>query len=315
MTEQLLHREISPTQRNIPTVELFATGLQNPTHMEWTPDGQLLVSEHTAGRVKDVSRGGDMSEAPAFAYGLRGPSGIMPVGDRIYISDSWSGRVLDITDGGDANSAEVFAEDLMLPYGLAATQDDAGNNRVFVGEKPGPTKAQLTEITGGGTRSDFNTFVSEIPSKPGIPGKTPLDSWPERWQLYATTQCSKWAVVFPPKGGAHFLYLTGVEGSIVGVPQQGGNFGELVMGDGAVAWGLHDTTSIKDHPYDGHLYVVRAEKGDVVAVDPRNPRNYWFDPPVVTGLNQPTCARFADAGETMFVCSSGDGVIWKVTHF
>ena len=35
-------------------VRPFAWGLKNPSHMEWTPDGRLLVSEHTAGTVRDI---------------------------------------------------------------------------------------------------------------------------------------------------------------------------------------------------------------------------------------------------------------------
>ena len=35
-------------------VRPFAWGLKNPSHMKWTPDGRLLVSEHTAGTVRDI---------------------------------------------------------------------------------------------------------------------------------------------------------------------------------------------------------------------------------------------------------------------
>jgi hypothetical protein len=55
-------------------VRPFAWNLHAPTHMEWAPDGRLLVVERTTGKVKDVTKGGDMEEAKPFAWGLQGPS-------------------------------------------------------------------------------------------------------------------------------------------------------------------------------------------------------------------------------------------------
>ncbi len=39
----------------MPKVTLHATNLLNPNHMEWIIDGRLLVSEYSAGRVKDIT--------------------------------------------------------------------------------------------------------------------------------------------------------------------------------------------------------------------------------------------------------------------
>ncbi len=54
-------------------VRPFAWNLHAPTHMEWTPDGRLLVVERTTGKVKDVTKGGDMEEAKPSPGGSRGP--------------------------------------------------------------------------------------------------------------------------------------------------------------------------------------------------------------------------------------------------
>jgi len=53
-------------------VRPFAWNLHAPTHMEWAPDGRLLVVERTTGKVKDITKGGDMEEAKPFAWGLEG---------------------------------------------------------------------------------------------------------------------------------------------------------------------------------------------------------------------------------------------------
>jgi len=62
-------------------VRPFAWNLRAPTHMEWAPDGRLLVVERTAGKVKDITKGGDMEEAKPFAWGLEGPSSMCPLPD------------------------------------------------------------------------------------------------------------------------------------------------------------------------------------------------------------------------------------------
>lgn len=101
-------------------VELFATNLHTPTHMEWTADGRLLAAEHTAGRVVDITDGGDLRDAKPFATGLQGPTSILPLPDgRILVSEMWSGRIADITDGGDVSDREPFAEGLRGPYSLS----------------------------------------------------------------------------------------------------------------------------------------------------------------------------------------------------
>lgn len=297
-------------------MELFAVGLHNPTHMGMLPDGRLLVSDHTAGRVVDVTGGGDMRDAEPFAFGLEGPTGIEPMGDRILVSETWAGRVMDITDGGEAS--DVFAEGLSLPYGLAVKAQTETEHRVFAGEKLSPVLAQMTEITGGGSRGDFTPLLTEQPTKPGTPGKTPLRAWPDRVEETAAVKCGSWAAVFPPitVDSDELLYVTGgALGHVVGVPEGGGSYGRLLSDGHAVAWGLGEATSMKDHPYDGNIYVVRADHGDVVAVDPSEPRDYGFEPPVVRGLNEPICCRFSADGDTMYVCSAGDGVIWRVTDF
>jgi hypothetical protein len=304
------------SRKRRPVVELFATGLENPTHMEFTPEGRLLVSEHTAGRVKDITDGGDFRDVDPLAYNLEGPSGILPLGDRILVSETWAGRVSDLGVGGDMHGRPSFADELKMPYGLAARTFEDGSTRIFVGEKPAPFYSQITEISQGGGRDDYAPLVTELPSKPGDPGKTPIDAWPDRYEFYASTACGTWAVIWPPEDSTELCFVSGgALGHVVGVPPEGGSYGHLLTEDHAIAWGLGSISSMKDNRDDGLIYVVRADRGDVMVVDPTEKRNYWFDPPIVQGLNRPLCVRFGADGETMFACASGDGVVWRVTNF
>jgi len=56
-------------------------------------------------------------------------------------------------------------------------------------------------------------------------------------------------------------------------------------------------------------------EGKVRAVNPRESRNYRFDPPVVAGIAMASCVRFSPNGEKMFVCSPQSGAIWQVEGF
>lgn len=62
----------------MPDVELHAANLVNPSHMEWTFDGRLLVSQPTNGSIIDITDGGDMSHATPWVTGLDGPASILP---------------------------------------------------------------------------------------------------------------------------------------------------------------------------------------------------------------------------------------------
>lgn len=186
---------------------------------------------------------------------------------------------------------------------------------------PAPPPRAARPTPGGGTRGDFTALVTELPTKPGAPGKTPIGSWPDEWERYAVSTCGSWAAVPAPQDGdddglGDLMYVSGgVLGQVLGVPSEGGSYGRLVAEGHVVAWGLGGVSTLKEHPRDGRIYVVRNLEGDIIAIEPDEPRDYQFSPAVVQGLNRPTCVRFSPDGETAYVCASGDGVIWRVTNF
>lgn len=287
-----------------------AVNLLNPSHMEWTRGGRLLVCEHTAGRIIDVTDGGDMKDARPFAVGLQGPAAILPQEDRILVSESWAGRVVALPlAGGDATEAETYAGNLSVPYGLS--QDSSG--RVFVSEKPDRFRSQLTEISEGPQGIDRRAFVTNIPIQPAPPGRAPLDTYPtDEWDRYAAGGCS---ADWPDFSGPDRLFAVGYLGLIVRALPDGGDFLDMMathQDEVLVAWGLQRTAGMKFNPKDGRYYVTQPEAGSVLVVDPERPGNYALTPPVVRGLNQPSCVRFSPDGTEMFVCASGDGVVWRI---
>jgi len=294
-------------------VELFATGLNNPTHMEWTLDGRLLVSEHTAGQVKDITQGGDMRNVKPFASGLQGPTSILPLKDgRILISQTWSGEVAEISRGGDISKYEPFADGLSTPYSLACTYRKDASERITISERFGLFRTQITDITKGGGRDNFRPYVQNLPSMVGAPGLTPIEVWPEKWEDFAAAGCvTSWQTPYIDS----LLVVIAATGQILKVPQGGGEYFDLVDRNYLIAWGLQRIGGIILHPNNGLVYAVQPEHGSVVAINPEARQNYRFEPPVVQGLNTPTCPRFSPDGETMFVCGSGEGAIWKVTNF
>ena len=298
----------------MPKVTLFATNLHNPSHMEWTNDGRLLVSGHSSGTVTDVTEGGDMQTAEPFAYGLKGPAAILPLPDgRILVTESWGGTIRDISKGGDVSKQKPFASGLSLPYSLVRVRRGDGD-RLFASEDNGGRSGWISDVTRGGKRA--RKYISNLPSRPGMPGITPINSWSERWERFAAAKCIKdWED--NGDGNQHYIAV-GVLGQIFDVThnKRATDYSTLLKRkDTLIAWDLNRVGGIKTHPKTSQIYACEPEAGNIVKIDPKARRNYRFDPPVVRGLNFPTCVRFSRDGGTMYVCGQGDGVIWRITDF
>ncbi|WAJ69599.1 YncE family protein [Catenovulum adriaticum] len=289
-------------------VSIHAKNLLNPNHMEWTNDGRLLASEFSAGRVKDVTAGGDMSNVKPFAKGLSGPASILPLDDgKVLVAENWAGKVTDISTGGDVSNAKPFISGRSNPYSLAKKIKN-GTEKLYVSEHYNGRNSWISDITDPESPS---IYVDNIPARPGAPGLTPDVNFDD-WQHYASAGC---VINWQDGGGsAHFISVGGL-GQILDVTDSGGDYIDLLKNKRAVAWDLGRLGAIKEHPTNGLLYAVEPERGDVVAIDPAQPKNMRFEPPVIRGLNFPTCLRFSADGSIMYICSQGDGVVWKVEDF
>lgn len=295
------------------SVQPFATNLRTPSHMEWTPEGRLLVSETTAGRIVDITDGGDFADAEPFAVGLEGPASILPLPDgRILVAEVWRGRVTDVSLGGDVSKREPYAAELHAPYSLSTAYD-----RIFVVERAGTSTNQSTDISGGGGRSNHVAHVRSIPTvaMAGLEGLTPVESWPASWQPLFIG-CGGWNNIARIGGTTWPLSSSSALGQLIKVPEEGGSFLDLVEEGYVVAQGLGWLGGAIQHPLDERVYLTQPTKGSVVAVDPSSSdTDYRFQPPVVQGLNMPTCVRFSPDGAAMFVCSMSTGSVWKVEDF
>ena|ERR1700733_8498022 len=102
-------------------------------------------------------------------------------------------------------------------------------------------------------------------------------------------------------------------GQILNVYEQGSACSDLIKAKKALAWDLGQREAMKEHPNNGVRYALEPELGDIVKIDPHNPRNYRFVATVVRGSMKLTCLRFSPNGQTIYVSSKGDGFVWAVT--
>lgn len=308
-----------------PTVTMHARNLNNVSHLEWTQDGRLLASEHTTGRIMDVSEGGDMADAEPYAEGLHSAASIEPLPDgRILVTDTWGDRVVDITDGGKITEDEVFATGMENPYSLAHMRRD-GETRLVVTEQDGRHRV-VTDITQGGHISEYDRFLVGVKGSNVAPGITPLPSadwadrydddtpWQEQWHKYSSGHCDGWTTL----GNGRAFVSSWKDGQIleftdVDFDGEPVTYRELAKNGNLIAWDLGFVGGIE---YDnGYVYGANPESGQVFRTDPDNPQSHRFNPPLVTGLTHPNCLRIGPNGETLYVCDQGDGVVWKITDF
>jgi hypothetical protein len=119
----------------------------------------------------------------------------------------------------------------------------------------------------------------------------------------------------PSSGGGameHYISIDAM-GQIPDGYEQGSECIDLIKAKKALAWDLGQREAIKEHPNNAVLYALEPELGDIVEIDPHNPRNYRFVATVVRGSMKPTRLRFSPDGKTICVSSKGDGVVWAVT--
>ena len=134
------------------SAELLAEGLQQPMGVAISPDGQVLVCEEGAGKVRGFGNG---SSGHVLASGLQGPSGICAgPGGAIFVSEASAGRVLAIDGSG---GTAVLAADLVEPQGLAVHRD-----RLYVLDKGAGAVVQV-ELASGTAKTIAAGFATDAP--------------------------------------------------------------------------------------------------------------------------------------------------------
>ncbi|MCP9487991.1 MAG: hypothetical protein MSC30_19305 [Gaiellaceae bacterium MAG52_C11] len=132
------------------------------------------------------------------------------------------------------------------------------------------------------------------------------------------SKCNSWGIVYVLGESSELIVAASSLGLLALAPKDGGDFMSIVAdSSNVVAWGLEPMGGMKEHPSNGLVYVSQPQRGYVMAIDPNVQHNYVFDAPVLQlpRPGWPSCIRFADDGETMFVCDAGNGVVWEVRGF
>jgi len=95
-----------------------ATSLDAPMGLLCS-DTQVLVAEFDTGEVTDITAAGDYAAAPAFAFGLTTPIGLLRDSNgTIWVTENSAGEITDITAGGDFTGTGAFATNQTGIFGL-----------------------------------------------------------------------------------------------------------------------------------------------------------------------------------------------------
>lgn len=318
MSKTAQHVDLEKVEQVEPNVDLHATNLHNPSHMEWTNDDRLLVTERTAGQITDITEGGDYEGAEPFAEGLEGPASmaVMPPDDgRILASECWAGRIKDVSGGGDVSDVEPFAFDMNGPYSLIRVPKDTGEQKLYATDSEGPPLGtRILDVTDGGAGDDHDVIVNRIPSRPKFPGMTRRkENWQKTWTA-DNVDCGYWGIAYKGNLG----YVCGDLGQLVKAKEDDDevvSHMEHLEAGNLLAEGLRRAGGARYNREDGLVYITEPHAGQIMAVDPERQRNYRFDPRVMQGLVYPTCVRFGPDNESMYVCGRGEGVVWRITDF
>lgn len=299
-----------------PKVELWARNLHNPSHVTWSDDGRLLVSEHSAGRIVDVTDGGDVTDAEPFVTDLDGPASMtVTSAGRLLVAETWAGRIADVT-GGDP---ETVVDGLEKPHSLVSL-GRGDRERVYVTEERDGLQHWITDAT---VPDDLRAVFDGFPVEIDRPGSTPLSvterdgEFSRTWEEYAAASAAGCQMAATDLGDR--LFVTGGRAGIVLelTGREGRSYAELVADGAVVARGLGPTGALVLNQDDGLLYGALTDDGGVFAVDPDREANYRFRPKLVEGFVEPTSVAFGPdgGGSEMYVCSRSEGVVWKVTNF
>ena len=288
-----------------------AWNLHAPTHMEWSSDGRLYVSEHTSGTIRDITRGGDASRSRPVARGLEGPAAVKPRQDgTLLVTETWGDRLSIVGPNG---KRETIVEDLQAPYALGIV-DPERENEVIVSESESLhlTRILLIDLS----KNQRRIILDKIPARHGEPGLARPGDWPD-WERHAAAGCVKnWIDPLHPR---YIHVAVGAMGQIIRVPKAKlenatpVSYADFISQavEAVVVKGASVLGGIYYHEPDDHLYWLHPLAGELMAAPAEGCLNVHFTPPLLRGLRGPTCVRPGLKPGTFFVCSSADGVVWE----
>lgn len=272
-------------------VAVHAVGLRLPSHMGVLDDGRVLVSEFGGGTVRDITDGGDYSDASLgrFAWGLSNPGGVLPTADgRVLVADSGSGQVHDLTSGGSASAETLLFEGVSNPYGLVEFEE-----RIFTSFSDNQMVG-ITDIVPGSRFSDDSLYVWDFP--------VVVTAEPYRWHMGCG---GSWPGM--PMAGKFLLGHAGL-GAVFDVTG-GGSYEELR--ERRFAWGLTLPLGMAVDPTDEDLYVAERGTGTIKRIG-HDGGYARFAQPLIAGFQDPSCIRFAADGKRAFVCDRAVDAVYRL---
>lgn len=276
----------------VKSVEPHATSLSLPSHMGLTSDGRILVSEFSAGRVRDITEAGDYADTSrgAYATGLIRPGGIAPLADgRIMVADSGAGAIFDVTTPGPVTDAAAVFTDVPHPYSLLET-----STGIFVSYSNDAWAGVVEVVPGERFSLDPPTFVHSFP----------VEKTMEPFR--ASTGCGgSWATTL--KDG-RFMFGHAALGAIFDVTN-GGHFYDLR--EERYAWGLQQPLGMIIDPLDGNLYVCERYTGVIKRI-PHAGGYARFAEPLIAGFQEPSCIRFTPDGSRAYVCDRALDTVYRL---
>jgi len=272
-------------------ISVHAFGLLQPSHMEWTEDGRLLVSEFGRGNIFDITAGGDYRDAKPFASGLAHPAGILTnyEGSRIIVADTGRGEIVDITGGGHRLKENIVGSSIPGAYGLTLFRDKLFT--AFSSE----TENGVARVTGGSfTEGDihFGGFPNGNRNHPAY--LSFMGACPTNWSTVAFND--------------RLLYVHSSLGAIYDVSEEA----VFTADTPKFVEGLDEPLGMIYHEPTKLLYIADRGSGSVKPIPSGGEVNMRFVSPVATGFRRPSCVRFHPARSVMYVCDMAECVVWTV---
>jgi glucose/arabinose dehydrogenase len=151
-------------------IEVYASGFQNPRWLAVAPNGDVFLTEPSAGRIDLLRSDGGKVNTTTFAEGFRRPHGMVMARDALFVSDDRAVWRLAYVDGQirPSGTKRVTTAADLSPGGYHWTRDLAIDSRgtLYVGigssnnvGEDSPTRATVQTVAPDGSLKPFATGI------------------------------------------------------------------------------------------------------------------------------------------------------------
>lgn len=276
----------------IKKMEVHAYGLLHPGHMEFTRDNRLLVSEFGRGRVTDITKPGDYRDQKGLIEGLSHPASIITnYSDDILVVDTGADAVRVFSPSKNTLVSQPLYQGLPAPYGGAVFKD-----QLLVSYTNWNDNGLVSIGSGDSSFSDDHKAVYGFPIG--------VSEYP--YVLAGSQACGHWTATVAKEK----LIFSQTSFGILWDVSAFGKFDTAIHK--RFAWGLNKPVGMIFNDHFNLLFVTESGAGTVKAIPTEGGADMRYIPPLVSGLKEPRCVRFAADNKTMFVCDMSACCVWRV---